>query len=103
MRLQAAQGLATGLPPTGVILNPNVTTIQPDAVYPTQPIPAQPAAPNAGPCSHLGVPVSCCATSFNPAANPFSVFPKPVAAIARLLAPNVYFRIHKTFFAFRSN
>jgi hypothetical protein len=48
LRLQAAQGMATGLPPT-VILNPNVTTVQPGAVYPTQPIPAQPAAPSEGP------------------------------------------------------
>ena len=36
-----------GLPPT-VINNPNVTTVQPGAVYPTQPIPTQPA-PNDGP------------------------------------------------------
>ena len=47
LRLQAAQGMATGLPPT-VINNPNVTTVQPGAVYPTQPIPTQPA-PNDGP------------------------------------------------------
>ncbi len=45
LRLQAAQGMATGLPPT-VIINPNVTTVQPGAVYPTQPIPAQPASPS---------------------------------------------------------
>jgi hypothetical protein len=48
LRLQAAQGMATGLPPT-VIVNPNVTTVQPGAVYPTQPIPTQPTAPNEGP------------------------------------------------------
>ncbi len=43
LRLQAAQGMATGLPPT-VIVNPGVTTVQPGSVYPTAPI-EQPAAP----------------------------------------------------------
>lgn len=42
LRTQAAQGMATGLPPT-VIVNPNVTTVQPGAVYPTQPIPTPPS------------------------------------------------------------
>ncbi len=43
LRLQAAQGMATGLPPT-VIINPNVTTVPPGSVYPTTPL-EQPVAP----------------------------------------------------------
>ncbi len=43
LRLQAAQGMATGLPPT-VIVNPNVTTVKPGSVYPTAPL-EQPVAP----------------------------------------------------------
>ena len=43
LRLQAAQGMATGLPPT-VITNPDVTTVQPGSIYPTAPI-EQPVAP----------------------------------------------------------
>ncbi len=42
LRMQAAQGMATGLPPT-VIVNPGVTTVPPNAVYPTQP--TQPLSP----------------------------------------------------------
>jgi PEGA domain len=42
LRLQAAQGLATGLPPTVTgITDPG--SFQPGAVYPTQPIPSEPA------------------------------------------------------------
>lgn len=47
LRLQAAQGMATGLPPT-VIVNPNVTTVQPGSVYPTTPL-EQPVAPESQP------------------------------------------------------
>ncbi len=75
LRLQAAQGLATGLPPT-VILNPNVTTVQPGAVYPTQPIPAQPAAPNAGPVLPPWRPGQLLRNFFQPGGEPVQRIPE---------------------------
>lgn len=75
LRLQAAQGLATGLPPT-VILNPNVTTVQPGAVYPTQPIPAQPAAQNAGPVLPPWRPGQLLRNFFQPGGEPVQRIPE---------------------------
>jgi hypothetical protein len=76
LRLQAAQGMATGLPPT-VIVNPNVTTVQPGAVYPTQPIsPTQPAVPNDGPVLPPWRPGQFLRNFFQPGGEPVQRIPE---------------------------
>lgn len=74
LRLQAAQGMATGLPPT-VIKNPNVSTVQPGAVYPTQPIPTQPA-PNEGPVLPPWRPGQFLRNFFQPGGEPVQRIPE---------------------------
>ncbi len=75
LRLQAAQGMATGLPPT-VIVNPNVTTVQPGAVYPTQPIPSQPTAPSGGPVLPPWRPGQFLRNFFQPGGEPVQRIPE---------------------------
>ncbi len=75
LRLQAAQGMATGLPPT-VIINPNVTTVQPGAVYPTQPIPSQPTAPSDGPVLPPWRPGQFLRNFFQPGGEPVQRIPE---------------------------
>jgi PEGA domain len=74
LRLQAAQGMATGLPPT-VINNPNVSSVQPGAVYPTQPIPTQPA-PNEGPVLPPWRPGQFLRNFFQPGGEPVQRIPE---------------------------
>lgn len=75
LRLQAAQGMATGLPPT-VIVNPNVTTVQPGAVYPTQPIPSQPTVPNDEPVLPPWRPGQFLRNFFQPSGEPVQRIPE---------------------------
>jgi len=75
LRLQAAQGMATGLPPT-VINNPNLTTVQPGAVYPTQPIPSQPPNPADGPVLPPWRPGQFLRNFFQPGGEPVQRIPE---------------------------
>lgn len=75
LRLQAAQGITTGLPPTAII-NPGVTTVQPGSVYPTSPI-EQPVAPeSSGPVLPPWRPGQFLRNFFQPGGEPVQRIPE---------------------------